>query len=54
MDTTPADLLKSGQAFCLITLIVRKEIILIVNLRTFGFGKIWGIAEYVKVHLLVP
>jgi hypothetical protein len=54
MDTTPADLLEFGQAFCLIVLAVRKEKILIVNLRTFGFGKLGGIVENVKVHLLFP
>jgi hypothetical protein len=54
MNTTPADLLESGQAFCLIVLRIWKEIIFIVNFCTLGFGKLWGIAENVKIHLLVP
>jgi hypothetical protein len=54
MDTTSANLPKLGQALCLIALIVGKEIIFILNLRTFGFRKLWRIAENVKIHLLVP
>jgi hypothetical protein len=40
MNTTPADLLELGQAFCLIVLRIRKEIIFILNFGTLGFSEL--------------